>query len=138
KPFKKSGELSAIGEKWYQFCKERNLDPTSTKEVEYIKGYEEPNPSSSPQLKEWLFSLGWKPRTYSYIRNKQTNDVKKIPQILDGKHLCKSVLALKKNTPAIESLDGLSIVNHRLGILKGFLRDCFQKNGQWRIRAEVG
>src|SRR5699024_4272143 len=138
KPFKKNGDLSVAGEKWYEFCKAHNKDPTSTKEIEYIKAYEEPNPNSSQQLKEWLFSLGWKPKTYSYVRDKNTNDVRKIPQVLDGKHVCKSVLALQDKASGIKSLDGLSIINHRLGILKGFLRDCFEKDGVWRIKAEIG
>lgn len=121
--YKKDGSLSVAGEKWLA------LDPLPwAEEMEVITGYQEPNPNSVPQKKAWLYSLGWKPQTFEYKRNKETNEVKKIEQILTKeKELCPSVLKLKDKDPAIELLDGISVLTHRIGILKSLLNE--QKNG---------
>lgn len=137
KRFKMNGQLSVAGESWRDFCKDHNLDEETVDNVEYVKGYEEPNPNSSIQVKDWLYSLGWKPETFMYKRDKVTNDLKAIPQIAQdktkGPGLCKSVLKLVDKEPAIKILDGLAIVNHRIGILKGFLEN--QEDGY--LKAEI-
>lgn len=131
KMYNSKSELSAIGVKWCEFLKEKGLPITHTKDVEFIRGYEEPNPGSHVQIKNWLFALGWKPEHFKFNRNKKTGEVKQVPQIaakeLDGT-LCPSILKLIKVTPALEELNGLSVINHRIGVFKGMLKD--QINGR--------
>lgn len=137
KPFKMNGELSKAGLDWKLFCDNRGLNPETTTEVNYVKDWQEPNPSSHVQIKDWLYGLGWKPETFLYKRDKVTNEIKKIPQVSQektrGPGLCRSVLKLVDKEPAIESFNGLSILEHRIGILKGFLKN--QENGY--LKAEV-
>ncbi len=93
-------------------------------EIEIIWGHdkndeevrEDANPSSNNQLKDWLFELGWKPETFKEGTNGP------VPQVRnDKKQLCDSVLKLVDKEPAIEYLDGLTVINHRLGVLNSFL-----------------
>jgi hypothetical protein len=119
--YKKDGNLSVAGQKWLDVIKDDN-HPFET--VDVVVGYEEPNPNSVPQKKAWLYSLGWVPQTFAYKRNKETGEVKKIEQILtDEKMLCPSVLKLKEKEPAIELLDGISVLSHRTGLFKGLLEN---------------
>lgn len=117
---KATGELSAHGLVWYALLKERGLQDDYDGFIEVIKGYEEPNPGSPQQVKDFLFSLGWKPRTFKYNK-----DGKEIPQINKerGEGLCDSVKDLFDKTPDLVVLDSLSVISHRMGLLKGFLRD---------------
>lgn len=137
KPYKMSGSLSKAGEEWMLFCENRGLNPDTTERVEYVKDYKEPNPGSHEQVKDWLFSLGWKPETFAYKRDKDTGDVKKIPQISQdktkGPGLCPSVLKLVAKEPKIQVLDGLAVLNHRIGLLEGFLEN--QEDGY--LKAEI-
>jgi hypothetical protein len=104
-----------------------------------LKEVKEPNPNSHIQLKDWLFSLGWKPETFVYKRDKITNDLKSIPQIQQdkakGPGLCPSVKKLFDRYPNLAVLDGLSILTHRIAILEGFLENV---DGNGFIRAEIG
>lgn len=139
KPYKLNGELSATGLKWQAFLKEQGLPEDHREPVEYIKEWKEPNPGSHVQLKDWLFGLGWEPETFDFKRNKETGEVRKIPQVStkdedDNSVLCPSVLRLVKKEPALKEFEGLSIVQHRLGLLQGFLRN---QEGGW-LKAEVG
>ena len=81
KPFKKSGELSAIGEKWKKLTDEEGLDFDYTGEISVISKYKEPNSGSTKQVKGWLLDLGWVPSTFEYKRDKETGTVREIPQI---------------------------------------------------------
>lgn len=126
KPFKKNGDLSATGIKWKELCDEHNLPFDYEGVVEVVTGYVEPNAGSHAQVKNWLFSLGWEPQTFDFKRNKETGEVRKIPQISAGKgKICKSINILIKENPdaGIEHLAGLGIINHRISIVNGFLRD---------------
>lgn len=120
--YKKDGSLSVAGKKWFDRLAYLNL-PKNTEEFEDIISEQEPNPGSPDQIKKWLYSLGWVPETFEYKRNKETGEVKVIPQLVvkDTKELCKSVKKLIAVEPAIEALDSLSILTHRIGLLKGFL-----------------
>lgn len=122
--YKKGGGLSAAGEKWFELLKENDL-PDTTEEVTITIEAGDPNPNSVTQKKDWLYSLGWIPETFEYKRNKETGEVKKIEQIVnkDTKMLCPSVLKLKEKEPAIEAFDGLTVLTHRIGVLKGFLEN---------------
>lgn len=121
KPFKMDGSHSVIGAEWFSLLKERGLPEDYDGEVEVE--WEDGNPNSVDQLKSWLFSLGWEPGTYKYVRNKETNEFRKIPQVNNKEEggVCASVKLLYKKEPKLKLLEGLSILQHRIGILKGFL-----------------
>lgn len=115
--YKKDGSLSVAGQKWMEL----NL-PYGTETYEYVADHIVANPNSVSQKKAWLYSLGWKPQTFSYTRDKKTGETKKIEQILtEEKELCPSVLKLAAKEPAIELLEGASVLTHRIGILKSLL-----------------
>jgi len=123
------GDRTKAYEKWldklYELSLPEDYDGPS---VEFVASYEEPNPNSVPQKKNWLYSLGWKPTTFKYNRNKETGEVKVVEQIMtEDKMLCPSVLKLVEKEPAIEAFDGLTVLTHRIGLLKGF-RDNMDEN----------
>lgn len=128
KPFKQSGEVSAIGAAWFELLCERGLPDDYNGVLEVVTDYKEPNPSSHVQVKDWLYSLGWQPTSFKYKRDKGTGDVKKIEQIQSssGGGVCQSVLKLKDKSSGIESLEGLSVLNHRIPLLRGFIENADQ------------
>jgi len=118
--YKKDGELSSDWEKWIDLCLQYRQPETTIKFV--VKtGEERGNPNSNEQVKDWLYSLGWKPSTYKFTRNKVTGDEKQIAQIRNNAELCQSVRSLGQVDPAVDLLDGLTVLTHRAGILKSFL-----------------
>jgi DNA polymerase I-like protein with 3'-5' exonuclease and polymerase domains len=127
KPHKQDGSLSSHGIQWFSFLADRGLPPSTKADVKYVSEYVEPNPQSDPQIKDWLYSLGWEPRTFKYERNKTTGVEKMTPQIryLKGHaqegELCEEILELSEREPAVEVLAGLSILKHRHGFFSGFL-----------------
>lgn len=133
--YKADGELSAHGKRWEEFLMDNNLPSSTEGQVEYVSGYEEPNPDSVPQIKDWLFSLGWEPEHFKYVRNKETNEFRKVPQItdeFDRTELCSSVLKLSEEVPELSALAGYSTIKHRLAMFEGFLRDKDSKDKlQW-------
>ena len=130
--YKKDGSPSENRIKWLLFLKEQGLSETHNEEVEFTHSYEDPNPNSHDQIKNWLFSLGWVPQTFNYIREEGKSEMRKVPQIKDKEEndgsLCESVLKLVEKEPALEALDSLYVISHRINVLKGFLRD--NKNGR--------
>lgn len=117
-----SGSLSKAGEAWFDMLKKSGLPEEHEDPVEVLHKVNEPNPNSHTQIKDWLYSLGWVPETFEFKRNKETREVKKIPQVsIKGEGVCPSVKRLFEKEPKLEVLDGLSIVSHRIAILKGFL-----------------
>lgn len=136
KPFKKDGSKSSIGIKWFELLHERGLPEDYQGEVEVITGYDDPNPNSVSQKKNWLYSLGWKPETFKYLRDKETGDVKSIPQITleHGGGICPSVRKLYSVEPSLALLEGLGILSHRIGILNGFLDNA---DNEGYVRAEI-
>ena len=125
KPFKIDKTLSKNGEAWKAICAEygKSFDYEGT--IEVFHSLQEPNASSSKQIKTWLFDLGWKPETYKFIREEESE--RKIEQIKKGDELCPSVLKLIPNHPELQYLDELGVLTHRIGVVKGFLRD--EENG---------
>ena len=117
---KKDGELSSHGEKWVALCKEYKQSLTSIG-FKINTGEERGNPNSNDQVKDWLYSLGWKPRTFKFVRDKKTGDERQIEQVRKGSELCSSVVDLASVDPAVDLLDGLTVLTHRAGILKSFL-----------------
>jgi hypothetical protein len=117
---KKDGSLSSNGEKWVELCKEQK-QPETTQSLTVKVGEERANPSSTDQVKDWLFSLGWQPRTYKFLRDKVTGDTRKLEQVRKDADLCRSVKALADKEPAINLLDGLSVLSHRIGVIKSMV-----------------
>ncbi len=133
KCFKANGQLSAIGQKWndlvlqqipeedYDYGRPVDYDGT----IEIISKYKEPNAGSSSQLKDWIFSMGWVPESFNFVRNKETNETRQIPQIKnpDTGELCESIERLIQYEPALDFLREMSVVKHRSGIVKGLLNN---------------
>lgn len=142
KPFKKDGTYSTIGARWFALVRREHpkLDEGQVeaydKDIDEFHHEEEGNPSSSIQVKAWLYSYGWKPETFKYVRDKETGDTRAIPQINleHGAGICPSVSKLYPLCPSLELLEGLGIIQHRAGLLSGFLRDV---NDEGWIRAQV-
>ena len=125
---KKDGTKSAAAIKYEELRDELGLTGMP-KEIQYIRSYEDPNPQSSTQIKNWLFDLGWEPETFNYVR--EDRGFRKVPQIRvekgGEKVLCDSVLKLAEKVPELNSMRKVTVIRHRASILKGFLKD--QKGG---------
>jgi len=132
KMFKKDCTLTAHGQRWLEFLDEQGYDRTHNEPVKYVKGYEEPNPNSSEQVKDWLTSLGWKPCTFKFERNENGTE-RSIPQVRVSGELTPSVLRLAETVEEVKVLEGLSVIQHRLGVFKSFKE--FESNG--KLKAEV-
>lgn len=121
--YKKDGSLSNYGVVWISLLESEGFDFYENPEIEevtYLAGYEPGNLNSPEQVKDWLYQLGWVPETF------KTNDKKQeVAQInLErGKGLCPSVKKLFSIEPALEYMEGISILSHRISILKGFLEE---------------
>lgn len=125
KCFKQDRTPSAYGQAWFDLLEEKGLPKDYKGIVEVVSNYKDPNPNSIPQIKDWLYSLGWKPVTFKYDRNKETGDIRKIEQINKpfGEGICDSIKELYEAEPQLELLDGLFVISHRISILKGFLEN---------------
>ena len=182
-PFTKKGERNSHWVKWDEIMrqfKEGEVDPETGKPMVYIEpedelvegkqAYrvwnknEEPNPGAPGQVKDFLFSKGWKPATFKYEKDevafaawiaskpkgkgshKQWEHWKnsrpaerEIPQISvggdDGKELCHSLLELAEEVPAIKVYADYKVAENRRNVLKGFLRDM--EDGKW-LKARIG
>lgn len=124
---KKDGTLSSHGEKWFQLLREHKLPVIHSEPVKVHASWEEPNPNSTDQVKAWLFSLGWEPETYKYVKNKETGEERKIEQVRVDGLLCDSVVRLAEQVHELKALEGLTVITHRLGIFKSFLSN--EKDG---------
>lgn len=129
-----------------------------------LNGYDEPSASSPVQVKNLLYSHGWEPRTFKYERNEELFNAwiakkpkegshhskwnewkdskpvdRAIPQITvggdDGKELCESVEELAEAIPEIKKYAEYNVAKHRLGVIKGFIRDL--KQGKF-LQARIG
>ena len=123
KPYKQDGTLSAIGEKWKEVTGEHGYSFDYQGEIKTIRKYEEANPNSSAQVKDWLFSLGWNPQTFKYIKEDDGSE-REIPQIYiqgSGGMLCGSIEDLAEEVPDVKELTSMGVLQHRIGVLNGFL-----------------
>lgn len=123
KPFKKDGTLSATGEKWKSLCEEAEVAFDYEGEIKKVKQYNEPNPASSNQVKDWLFSLGWIPETFKYVKDALGNE-RTIPQVYvqgSGGQVCPSIEKLAEEHEELQHLVGLGVLSHRKSCVKGFL-----------------
>lgn len=132
-PFKRNGELSVAGQKWKDLTESLSLPFEHKEDIKVVKEMNKGNPSSHVQMKAWLDSLGWEPETYKFVRE-DDGSTRQIPQInLKGGEICQSVKDLIPKCAGIEHIAGLGILNHRLSVVKGFLRDAY--NGELTARA---
>ena len=125
---KKDGTLSKLGEEWFRLLKANKLPMNYNGDLEILTGYDDPNPGSTPQVKDWLFSMGWEPCTFKYNRDKATGEEKQVEQVRYSSpshpkkgELTESVLRLKGRNPAIEYLEKITVINHRISVFEGFL-----------------
>ena len=141
---KKDGSASANSVKWYHLLKSENMPKDTVGPITVVTGYEDGNPNSPQQVKQWLYSLGWVPCTFKFSRDAD-GEQKTIEQIryLKGHdregELCDSVTRLAKEDPAVTVLEGLTVLTHRLGFFKSMLENCVvDADGSTWLRAEVG
>lgn len=123
KPFKKDGSMSATGEKWKALTEKAGVEFDYEGEIKTIKEYNDPNPSSSAQVKAWLDTMGWIPETFKFLKDADGNE-RKIPQIYvqgTGGQICPSIERLSEENPDVEALVGLGVIKHRKGVVQGFL-----------------
>ena len=133
KPFKANGEMSATGLRWKKLV-EDDVDPDLydygdpmdyKEDIKTITKFKEPNAGSHAQIKSWLDSMGWVPESFKFDRNKETGEIRQIPQIKNQEtdELCESIERLIEYEPSLEHLREMSIVKHRLGVVNGFLKN---------------
>lgn len=123
KPHKKDGTLSATGLRWKELTEQEGKPFDYAGEIKTIRSYEEPNPSSPLQIKDWLDSLGWQPQTFKYDKN-DDGEERAIPQIYlpnSGGQLCPSIEELAEEVPDVRELTGMGVLKHRSAVVKGFL-----------------
>lgn len=125
--YKKDGFFSKAGKNWLDTLNDLKLPHNTVGPVNVVDSVEDGNPASTEQVKAWLHSLGWKPTTFKYVRDKATGKERAIEQVRVDGELCESVVELIENNPSVEVLNGLTIITHRLGIFKSFLKA--QENG---------
>ena len=130
--FRKDGTASSHGQRWFDLLQENGLPLHFNGEVEVIKKWEDPNPNSTDQVKDWLYSLGWEPCTFKYVKEDDGSE-RTIPQVRKDGELTDSVRLIAETNPTVEVLEGLTVMQHRLGIFQGFL-DCEQDG---YVRAEI-
>lgn len=175
KPYRKNGDLSASGENWERLkklYKDKGVDDSGTLiarvrkkgEIEELVGYSPPNINGHQQVKDFLFSHGWKPETFKYVRDDVAFDAwikskpksgaahwewsawkdskpedRGIPQVRmegdGGKELCESVELLAEQVPEIRYLEEYSVIKHRLDTMKGILS---RVGGDGKVQAGWG
>lgn len=134
--FKKNGEPSSLALKWFSLLEEQGLPEDTEGTVEYVSGFSDPNPGSVSQMKDWFSSLGWKPIHFKQSWSKTKEEWTQVPQVKDPDgNLCTSIKDLAMKEPAILQYEDLGIIQHRLGLFKGFLRDV---DADGNIYADIG
>jgi DNA polymerase I-like protein with 3'-5' exonuclease and polymerase domains len=121
--FKKDRSPSSASIKWNNLLLDHGVDLGFEGTLSITTGYTHPNCSSTKQMKEFLFTKGWKPLIFSVGANGAVPQLRK-----PDKTLCSSILKLIKLNPELESLDGLSVAIHRSSYLKAFL-NCADEDG---------
>ena len=134
----KDGSVSEHGKKWYNLLNQMELPEYHNGAIKVLDGFEGGNPNSPQQVKDWLSSMGWIPETFRYekefIDGKQVQ--RAIPQITsdDGSGVCVSIKRMFPKHPELLHLEDYSVLKHRVGLLKGFLRDV---NEDGFLKAEI-
>lgn len=136
KPFKKTGELSATGEKWKALTEEHKVGFDFSGEIKVIVETKQGNPASPLQMKAWLDSYGWVPETFRFVKE-NNGEMRKIPQYnLKGGEICQSVKDLIPKCAGIEHIAGLGILNHRYSVVNGWLTIADENDGYITARAQ--
>lgn len=131
--YKKDGNISVAGANWVQTLIDLKLPPDVVGPVNILLGWQDGNPNSHEQVKDWLFSLGWKPKTFKYVKEDDGSE-RSIPQIKKGDDLCDSVVELAEEVPEIQLLVDMGIIQHRKGVFKAFLDNAVDG----KIAATIG
>jgi len=128
KPFKQDGTLSEVGKRWSKVCAEHGINFNSYAKHKIPNGFKEPKATSPVQIKDWLFSLGWKPQTYKYVEDgydlQGKQKQRKIPQIKKGDMLCPSVIRMVDKHPELKNLEELGVLGHRVALVSGLIKNC--------------
>ena len=111
--YKKDGEISVNGLKWFALLEKLKLPEDS------VAIYEPGNPGSDPQLKNWLRSLGWIPQTFKV--SKATGKNLAQVSLPFGGGLCPSIKDMFEGHPFLEQLNDLYKARHRRGLFKAFV-----------------
>ena len=123
--YKKDGSFSSKAIQWISLCQTEALDPIDgPEEIDVVVDYLEGNPASPEQVKSWLFSLGWKPTEFKYVKGEDGDRF--IPQVNlpHGKGICPDIKRLQEEKePALEALEGLSVLNHRIPQIRTLLEE---------------
>ena len=129
---KKDGTHTKAAIEWFNMLEENGLPLFHEDDVRVVKSYEPPNPNSSDQVKDWLFSLGWQPCTHDYKKNDDGTE-RLVPQVRKDGELAPSVKLLIEEHPGVGLLDGLTVIQHRKSIFEGMLES--EVNGY--VKAEI-
>ena len=119
--YKKDGTLSSHGIRWFENLKKEGYpEDFEGDSIKVLKGYEDANPGSVQQLKDWLFLLGWIPEEYEETISKD-GTINKVPKIYDDeKQVQPSIKKLYSIEPKLENLDMLGVIKHRIITFKNF------------------
>lgn len=131
--YRKDGSVSVAGEKWMALLKEKGFPEYHLGTIRVPISEEQGNPGSHTQLKSWLESIGWIPETFKYVKEPDGSN-RKIPQLSTDDGICGSIKKLYDKMPDLETLEGLFITKHRIGILEAFLEN---KDENDFLKAEV-
>lgn len=123
---KADGELTKRALKWLELLRSLELESNYKNPITVESKKTEGNPTSTSQIKKYLFSIGWKPTVFKYTQT--LKGINKVPQISTDGEICEGIKNLYPEYPLLENLESLSILNHRINILKGFLRDKSEDN----------
>lgn len=162
KPYKKNGELSVSGLSWQEtVARVGEKDESGNIVVEQIdldtirilKSYDPPNINGHQQIKDFLFSKGWVPQNFKFVKDEKAQQAwadggfrphqkpkpRAIPQVSidgdDGKELCPSVVELAERVPEIMAYAKYTTIKHRLDMCKGF-KESLREGGY--LCARVG
>jgi len=159
----KQGDLSVSGKNWNKALENIGVwdhlgnELTMTVEgksdqIKVLTGYKEANANSTEQIKKLLFSKGWQPRNFKFVKDDNAmqewvdsgfmGDKPKpraVAQVTidgdGGKVLCPSVELLAEESPEIHKYANYGMLKHRFGLFKGFIRDM---DGGEHLQAQVG
>jgi len=120
KLYKKDGTHTKVALDWFKLLEEHDLPLFHEGDLSVVKSTEPANPNSSDQVKDWLFSMGWEPCTFDYKKNEDGTD-RLVPQVRKDGELTPSVKLLIEKNPAVEVLDGLTVIQHRKATFEGML-----------------
>jgi len=102
--------------KWEETLRSLSLPLTTSSPVNVVKDIEPPKPGSHSQVKDWLYSVGWVPKSFKYANDPKTGrKTRKIPQIKNPAtgELCESIVDLAAKNPVVSYLEKYFTLKHR-------------------------